>query len=523
MDRKSRLLFALTASLFLAFQFSEGADVAHDWARGIEGQRKADLGNGTYLNPIFPGDHPDPSILKDGSDYYIVFSTFEHYPGLVLWHSRDLVNWQPIGPTLFQNVGAVWAPELVKHEGRYYIYFPASGTNYVIWADNIRGPWSAPVELKIREFDPGHAVGPDGRRYLFVESGKRVELAPDGLSAIGEPVKVYDGWRFPEDWIVAGFGLEAPKIMRRGEYYHKIVAQGGTAGPPTSHMVVSARSKSIDGPWENSPYNPIVRTTSRDEKWWSRGHGTLVEGPDAQWYLVYHAYENGFYNLGRNTLLEPVEWTDDGWFKSRGDDVAQPIKKPTGGEAVPHGFALSDDFSTNKMGLQWSFYNGTEADMKRFRYADRGLVVQGKGTSPRDSSPLAFVVGDHAYEIQVELEFRGEDARGGLILFYNDKLYAGIGLSRTHLIMHREGFDRPWWPKPADIGDRVFIRLRNDRHIVTIHTSTDGKTWKRFQAGMEVSGYHHNVVYGFLSLRPALYAAGEGEVVFRNFQYRALP
>src|SRR5215218_4242417 len=76
------------------------------WARGIEGQRKADLGNGTFLNPVMAGDYPDPSILKDGDDYYMTFSSFDAYPGLVIWHSRDLVNWQPIGPTLFKNVGA---------------------------------------------------------------------------------------------------------------------------------------------------------------------------------------------------------------------------------------------------------------------------------------------------------------------------------------------------------------------------------------------------------------------------------
>ena len=95
------------------------------WARGFEGQRRADLGDGCYLNPIFAGDHPDPSILKDGDDYYMTFSSFDAYPGLVVWHSRDLVNWQPVGPALFRNVGSVWAPDLVKHGGRYYIYFPA--------------------------------------------------------------------------------------------------------------------------------------------------------------------------------------------------------------------------------------------------------------------------------------------------------------------------------------------------------------------------------------------------------------
>lgn len=95
------------------------------WARGVENQRKADLGNGTYLNPILSGDHPDPSIMKDGDDYYMTFSSFESVPGVVIWHSRDLVNWRPLVTALTTNIGSVWAPEICKHEGRFYIYMPA--------------------------------------------------------------------------------------------------------------------------------------------------------------------------------------------------------------------------------------------------------------------------------------------------------------------------------------------------------------------------------------------------------------
>ena len=493
-------------------------------ALGVEGQRKADQGNGTYLNPIMPGDHPDPSVLKDGRDYYMTFSSFDAYPGLVVWHSRDLVNWEPVGPSLFKNVGSVWAPDLIKHKGRYFIYFPGIGStyrsNYVIWADNIRGPWSDPIDLKIGRIDPGHAVGPDGSRYLFLSGGYMVPLAADGLSVTADLKKVYDGWQYPDDWVVEGFAQEGPKILKRGEYYYMVLAEGGTAGPPTSHMVVAARSTSIEGPWENSPYNPIIRTTSAAERWWSKGHATLVEAADGTWYAIYHAYENGFYNLGRQTILEPVEWTKDGWFRAAGADVARPIPKPAG-EAVAHGLALSDDFSTSKMGVQWSFYGGDAADKDRFRYEPGALVLKAKGTTPRDSSPLWFVCGDHAYEVSVEIDI-DPGATAGLLLFYNSRLYAGLGYSATGFTMHRYGTERQM-AKPAHIGRTLHLRLTNDRHIVTIHYSADGKTWERFGTRMEVSGYHHNVMYDFLSLRPAIYAAGSGEVRFRRFTYRALP
>ncbi|MCX6544589.1 MAG: family 43 glycosylhydrolase [Acidobacteria bacterium] len=493
------------------------------WARGVEGQRKADLGNGTFLNPIVAGDHPDPSILKDGSDYYMTFSSFDAYPGLVIWHSRDLVNWKPIGPALFTNVGSVWAPDLVKHKNRYYIYFPGVGpyrSNYVVWADDIRGPWSKPIDLRIGRIDPGHAVGPDGKRYLFLSAGYLAPLADDGLSVTGEAKKIYDGWKYPEDWVVEGFSQEGPKIIKKGDYYHMVLAEGGTAGPPTGHMIVSARSKSIDGPWENSPFNPIIRTQSATERWWSKGHGTLVEAPDGRWYIVYHAYENGFYTLGRQTLLEPIEWTDDGWFRTLGFDASKPIAKPAG-SAGPHGFAFTDDFSTDRMGVQWSFYKGTDTDRQRYRYENDSLVLKAKGKSPADCSPLSFVTGDHAYEIEVEIDI-DQEATAGLLLFYSSRLYAGLGFSAKNFFMHSYGLDRQQG-KPSHIGRHLFIRLRNDRHIVTMQFSVDGQRWERYDRGMELSGYHHNVAYEFLSLRPAIYAAGSGEVRFRNFKYRALP
>src|SRR6185503_14969566 len=123
------------------------------WGRGYEGQRRADLGDGTYLNPIFAGDHPDPSILKDGADYYVTFSSFDAYPGLVIWHSRDLVNWRPVTAALRTPIGSVWAPELVKHGGRYFLYIPARFPDrrsiYVIHAEHIEGPWSEPIDLHL--------------------------------------------------------------------------------------------------------------------------------------------------------------------------------------------------------------------------------------------------------------------------------------------------------------------------------------------------------------------------------------
>lgn len=506
-------------------------DAAPDWARGIEGQRKADFGDGTYLNPIMPGDHPDPSILKDGDDYYMTFSSFDAYPGLVIWHSRDLVNWQPITAALKTNIGSVWAPDLVKHAGRYYIYIPTRlknqglqgrGSNYVIHADDIRGPWSEPIDLKNPRIDPGHAVGEDGKRYLFLSGGDRAQLADDGLSIVGGMEHVYDGWQYPEEWDVEAFAQEGPKITRHGDYFYMVLAEGGTAGPATGHMVICARSRSIHGPWENAPHNPILRTQSPAEAWWSRGHATLVEGPEHdQWYMVYHAYEKGFHTLGRQTLLEPIEWTADGWFRMAGAATHAAITMPILQRAVSHGLALSDDFSRDKIGIQWGFYDPAPRDTPRFAYRDGALVMQGIGSSPADCSPLTCVNGDRAYRFEVEVKI-GEGSTGGVLLFYSRRLYVGLGFNDDSFIMHRYGIER-LMPKPAHaMGGRLFMRITNREHVVTIHTSVNGEQWHKFGTQMEVSGYHHNVAFDFLSLRPGLYAAGSGEVSFRNFRYEAL-
>jgi len=143
------------------------------WATGIEGQRMADLGNGTYRNPVLSGDHSDPSVLRDGQTYYKVSSSFDYYPGLVIWSSQDLVTWQRVGPALRKPIGSVLAPDFAKHNERYYIYFAVLNLdssnlagprpygndlpvieNYVIHAGDVKGPWSEPIALGIQSKVP---------------------------------------------------------------------------------------------------------------------------------------------------------------------------------------------------------------------------------------------------------------------------------------------------------------------------------------------------------------------------------
>jgi len=490
-----------------------------------EGQRQADLGDGTYLNPIVPGDHPDPTVLKDGDDYYMTFSSFFSYPGVVIWHSTDLVNWTPIGPALKRPLGTVWAMDLVKHDGRYYIYIPANPDDrqsiFVIHADDMRGPWSEPIDLKIEGcIDPGHAVGEDGKRYLFFNGVRRIGLTDDGLATSGALEHVYDPWRYPDDWVVEMFAAEGPKIFRRADWFYLMSAVGGTSGPPTSHMVIVARSRSIHGPWQDCPHNPIVHTRSADEPWWSRGHATAVEGPAGDWWLVYHGYENGFRTLGRQTLLEPMTWTTDGWPRATGGTLKAPLRKPLPRSTGPAGFALSDDFSTNKFGTQWSFFNPGNNEIARARYETGALVLAAKGTGPADCSPLTMLVGDRSYEAQVTLDI-DEGAQAGLTLFYSDRMFCGIGFSTTQMLTWIYGQEQRWMRQDVS-AKSVRIKVSNRDNIITFHYAQGHGLWTKHPWQMEVSGIHHNVFGGFLSLKIGICCVGAGHVRVRDFVYQGI-
>jgi xylan 1,4-beta-xylosidase len=477
----------------------------------------SDRGNGFYINPIFAGDYPDPSLLRDGNDYYIVHSSFEYYPGLLIWHSKDLINWTPVTNALQKYVGSVWAPDLVKYKNKYYIYFPANNTNYVVTADSIKGPWSDPIDLKIGNIDPGHVTDAEGKLYLYFSSGDYVPLSDDGLSINGELNHTYDGWTIPRDWTIECFCLEGPKLVKRGDYYYLTVAEGGTAGPATSHMIISARSKTPFGAWENSPYNPIIRTKESTEKWWSKGHGTLFEDAKGNWWMVFHGYENSHYNMGRQTLLQPIEWTDDSWYKTPdGIKTDGPIKKllDVTSDAV---FTLNDSFEGNTLKPQWKFFG--EYDTSRFHFVDNSIEIRAEGNSVGNCSPLLCIPSNHSYIAQVELAIEGE-AIGGLVLFYNQNAYSGILADKENILANLRG-----WQFPTEknvIQKHVFLRLRNTNNTVDMFYSNDGVNWNKIENSLEVSCLNHNALGGFLSLRIGLCSVGDGKVSFKNFIYKPI-
>lgn len=489
----------------------------------------------TFTNPILAGDRPDPAVLRVGAEYWMTYSSFEAAPGLLLYRSPDLVNWTYECAALPEPLGSTFAVDIAEHDGHFFIYIPfipapwsalRDASIFVIHAPSMSGPWSEPIDLGIRgAIDPGHVVGEDGRRYLFVSGVRRIRLTDDGLATLGELEHVYDGWHYPDDWITESYALEGPKLFRRDGWFYLVSAVGGTAGPPTGHMVIVARSRSVDGPWENHPRNPIARTTDSGERWWSRGHATLVPGPGSaaaadDWWMISHGYENGYRTLGRQILLEPVRWTEDGWPEAAIRDPAAAIEAPHGAGQQQPSSDFSDDFSTLALGERWAFHAPSPGEVSRASLDD-GLVLAAKGGSPADASPLAILTGDHSYEIEVEVELLAPGVEAGLLLFFNDRLFCGMGIDGARMLSYSGG-RRTHWREPAPAVDCMALRVRNDQHIVTGWYRLPGGEWTRHAVRYETSGYHANTVGDLLSLRPALYATGSGKARFRAFRYRPL-
>ncbi|WP_151086876.1 glycoside hydrolase family 43 protein [Hymenobacter baengnokdamensis] len=436
------LLFTLAAASLALTAFAQTPASPGPWV--------PDLGNGQYKNPVLYADYSDPDVVRVGDDYYLTSSSFSSVPGLQLLHSKDLVNWTIIGTALpvqlprsrydqVQPGNGVWAPALRYHNKEFYLYYPDPDLGiFVTRARNPAGPWSAPVCVKAAKgwIDPCPLWDDDGRAYLVhAFAGSRAgiksvinvsEMAPDGLSLMGDDKLVFDGHQHHPT-------IEGPKFYKRHGYYY-IFAPGG--GVPTGWQV-ALRSKSVFGPYEDK----IVLAQGKSPI--NGPHqGAWVDTPDGKedWFL--HFQDQDAY--GRVVHLQPMTWKND-WpvigLDPDGDGTGEPVltyRKPAVqarvAVAVP---ATSDEFASQTLGLQWQWQADPQPGWLTLPSPTAGVLTLNAVPAPAEAKNLWLVpnlllqkLPAPQFTATAKLSFhpQNEGEQAGLVVLGMD--YASLVLTR---------------------------------------------------------------------------------------------
>ena len=306
---------------------------------------------GQQVNPILPGFHPDPSICRVGNDYYMVNSSFQYFPGVPIFHSRDLQKWEQIGNVLTRQsqlklTGAsswqgIYAPTLryqppkagSSEPGRFFMITTNVGqtdhpgsSNFMVTATSPEGPWSEPIWLKQGGIDPSLLFDDDGRCYMVSNPDNTITLCqidPETGKQLTPSRAIWQGTggRYPE----------GPHIYHKDGYYYLLISEGGTE---LAHSLTMARSHNIYGPYEPCPKNPILthcRVGAQDSPIQGTGHGDLVQDTQGHWWLVFLAYRNyggSYHQLGRETFIAPVEWPKGEWPIVNGGRPIEAHQRP---------------------------------------------------------------------------------------------------------------------------------------------------------------------------------------------------
>ncbi len=361
-------------------------------------------------NPIIPGFNPDPSIIRVGEDFYLATSTFSYFPGIPIYHSRDLMHWEHIsyafnnpawldlGPDSIS--GGLFAPTLRYHDGLYYVIVVNMSTlsTLVTTAADPRGPWSEPHQLPMT-FDPDLFWDDDGKCYIASSMmGGFGEKKPADAPRIGVFEVDTETWQIKSEpvglWHAALFGSispEAPHIYKKDGWYYLMIAEGGTEH---FHSVTIARSRNVLGPYEGYDGNPILthRHLPQDYPICATGHADLVDTPNGDWYMVFLAsrtYGGYHKNMGRETFIAPVVW-ENGWpVVSPGTGRCEfSYPAPAGLEPCVFMPPLArDDFEGPSLALPWNTL-GTPVN-EVYRLADSRLWLKTIAAPIRPAEPPA--------------------------------------------------------------------------------------------------------------------------------------
>lgn len=486
-----------------------------------------------YHNPIIPGFHPDPSICRKGEDYYLVTSTFEFFPGVPVFHSRDLVHWKQIGYCLTRMSqlpldkaypsGGIYAPTIRYHDGTFYMVTTnvSHGGNFYVTATDPAGEWSEPIWVSQGGIDPSLFFDDDGKVYFT--SNQMV----DGKQGISQAeIDIKTGRLLTETrHIWAGTGgryPEAPHLYKINGMYYLMIAEGGTE---YGHMVTIARSSSPWGPFEPCPRNPIL--THRDKEAGGihgTGHADLIQAHDGSWWLVFLAFRNSgpyFHHLGRETFLAPVTWDKDGWPVVNGNGTVDEAMEA---DLLPqHPFEpakIRDDFDEQALGLEWNFLRNPYPDTWSLSDRQGWLALKGTEISLDDIDSPAFIGRRQQHfdcRAATLIDFKpvreGEEA--GLTVFLNNEHHYEIAVAmlegERQIIVRRTIGDLSAIMAREKVEDKpVILQIRADIKNYYLGWGYDETSIKELAKGRTQFLAKEVTVMCFTGVYIGLYATGRG-------------
>ena len=490
-------------------------------------------------NPILPGFNPDPCICRKGDDYYMAVSSFEWFPGIPVYHSRDLKNWELYSHVLNDDVAVdlkklpsakgIWAPCLTycEKEDLFYVVYGVMNSmnaryfdvdNYLITAKDIKGPWSEPVYIHSSGFDASILHDDDGKKYIvslewetregYEKPGAicMVEYSSEKKEIVGYPKRIWSGG-------TDRGCIEAPHLTKRGDYYYIMCAEGGTG---YGHSVTMGRAKEVWGPYEGDPTNPIVTSIPGDfyerhdpdhlkPKYFNpesvlqkSGHGSYVETQLGEVYLV-HLTARPFVpelrcTLGRETAIQKMKWTDDGWLRMYDDsnlakEYVEESKLP---EYKVSPIPNFDDFDGEELGLQYyspRIMPTSFADLKA-----RPGYVRIRGQESRCSlnkvSILARKLTSVYAKVTTKMEFKPEvhQHSAGLIMYYDNMNYIylrkyyseTLGQSALSIIHLENGEKTEFLNTRMPVEDcPIYLRLNVEGRKSYFEWSYDGEVYNK--------------------------------------------
>lgn len=511
----------------------------------------------TIQNPILTGFYPDPSIVKVGSDYYLINSTFSYFPGIPVFQSKDLKNWKQIGnvihrPSQMDFMGekltrGLFAPAISYHKGTYYVSCTDidHDGNFVVTATNPAGPWSDPVKIpQVKGIDPSiyfdvesdkayivyNSDAPDNKpMYSGHRTVRMFEIDYKTLKVIGEEKQLINGG---VDITKKPVWIEGPHILKKNDWYYLYAAEGGTS---INHSEVVLRSKDVWGPYVPYEKNPILtqRDLPEDRKYpiTSAGHAQIVEGPDGKDYSVFLAvrpYEGDYYNTGRETFLAPVEWKD-GWPVINPNNKEIQYSQTFNFKEVKQKDALPQ---SGNFDYTITFDNGLDPALLFMRTIDytsfstskkNGLTLNLKPERVSELANPSFIGKrqqhiNSAIETNMEFSPKASNEKAGLVILQDEEHFYFLSKTKKEgknviQLLKSKGNATEMIAEAylTDNVAKVGLKIVSDSDSYSFYFSPDSKKWTLLKDKVDAKFLSTKEAGGFIGCMYGMYATSNGE------------